>query len=458
MKISDLLAMCFRNLFRRKVRTVLTVLGVVIGTCSIVVMMSLGVGLNRSLDEEIASYMDITAIDVTVPEGEHSNKKDVALDDRCVEQMRRLDHVKTVSPALILNGVAEISSGNYTFSDSITAIDLSQMKDMGYEVKEGALPEQDQDNVILWGSWTPWQFSDANTGEIPSYSMDDNGEYTSPAAVDAMGGQYSISVIRQNTAAAGNSDGTTDGGGEGQSGTSDGRKETVSSQPIYPIGWLKEDWSRYESVYGACISLELGKKLLAEYNAINGIQSDKSLYSNVQVIVDNYENVEAVEQSIKDMGYQTSSALEFREAMSKQARLIQLILGGLGAISLFVAALGITNTMIMSIYERTREIGVMKVLGCRLNDIRMMFLLEAGGIGFLGGAVGILFSYFLSFVLNAVTAMLSSEDMMIGKISVIPFWLVLLGMGFAIGVGLIAGFSPANRAVKISPLAAIRQE
>ena len=142
--------------------------------------------------------------------------------------------------------------------------------------------------------------------------------------------------------------------------------------------------------------------------------------------------------------------------MSKQARLIQLVLGGLGAISLFVAALGITNTMIMSIYERTREIGVMKVLGCRLNDIRMMFLLEAGGIGFLGGVVGILFSYFLSFILNLVTSALVEGMSM--KISVIPFWLVLLGMGFAIGVGLIAGFSPANRAVKISPLAAIRQE
>ena len=74
MKISDLLAMCFRNLFRRKVRTILTVLGVVIGTCSIVVMMSLGVGLNRSFDEEMASYMDITAISVSVPENNQQNR------------------------------------------------------------------------------------------------------------------------------------------------------------------------------------------------------------------------------------------------------------------------------------------------------------------------------------------------------------------------------------------------
>ncbi len=456
MKISDLLAMCFRNLFRRKVRTILTVLGVVIGTCSIVVMMSLGVGLNRSFDEEMASYMDITAISVSVPENNQQNRSNVALDDRSVEQMRRLDHVKTVVPFLTLNGVAEISSGNYVFSDSITAMDLSMMKDMGYETTEGSLPDRDQDNAILWGKYTPWQFSDANTGQIPEYSTDESGEYTSAPVVDPMGASYSISVIRQSSQelSAENSEETA--AAESSEGASSGRKETVSSQPIYPIGVLKEDWSHYETVYGACISLELGKKLLAEYHAINGIQPDKNTYSNIQVNVDSYENVETVEEELKDMGFQTSSALEFREAMSKQARLIQLVLGGLGAISLFVAALGITNTMIMSIYERTREIGVMKVLGCRLNDIRMMFLLEAGGIGFLGGVVGILFSYFLSFILNLVTSALVEGMSM--KISVIPFWLVLLGMGFAIGVGLIAGFSPANRAVKISPLAAIRQE
>ena len=184
MKISDLLAMCFRNLFRRKVRTILTVLGVVIGTCSIVVMMSLGVGLNRSFDEEMASYMDITAISVSVPENNQQNRSNVALDDRSVEQMRRLDHVKTVVPFLTLNGVAEISSGNYVFSDSITAMDLSMMKDMGYETTEGFLPDRDQDNAILWGKYTPWQFSDANTGQIPEYSTDESGEYTSAPVVD----------------------------------------------------------------------------------------------------------------------------------------------------------------------------------------------------------------------------------------------------------------------------------
>ena len=142
--------------------------------------------------------------------------------------------------------------------------------------------------------------------------------------------------------------------------------------------------------------------------------------------------------------------------------MIQLILGGLGAVSLFVAALSIANTMTMAIYERTREIGVMKVLGCKLSKIREMFLLEAGMIGFVGGLIGIAVSYLLSFALNYFGPMLQTVVMMLpmygSKMSVIPVWLALLGLLFSTAIGVASGIMPANRAVKISALEAIRHE
>lgn len=137
--------------------------------------------------------------------------------------------------------------------------------------------------------------------------------------------------------------------------------------------------------------------------------------------------------------------------------MIQAVLGAIGAVAMLVAAISITNTMMMSIYERTKEIGVMKVLGCDMRNIGALFLLEAGFIGFLGGVIGLGLSYSLSAVLNYLVA--QSPDMgMESGISYIPFWLALLSMGFAILVGMVAGFFPARRAMKLSPLAAIRNE
>ncbi len=156
------------------------------------------------------------------------------------------------------------------------------------------------------------------------------------------------------------------------------------------------------------------------------------------------------------------------------------------AVSLLVAALNIANTMTMAIYERTKEIGVMKVLGCKLSKIRQMFLIESGTIGFIGGVIGCLFSVLISFVLNnftvwmqAITGWLMSIGVQvnfdassfdvgalfgmggmggIGNISDIPAWLLLMALIFATVVGLLSGIAPANRAVKISALEAIRHE
>ncbi len=113
--------------------------------------------------------------------------------------------------------------------------------------------------------------------------------------------------------------------------------------------------------------------------------------------------------------------------------------------------------MMMSIYERTKEIGVIKVLGCSLKNIKQMFLIEAACIGLLGGVIGNVLSFLLSALVNAVTghgAVMGFD----GNISYIPWWLVLVSMAFAMLVGVTAGYFPAKRAMNLSPLAAIRGE
>lgn len=163
-----------------------------------------------------------------------------------------------------------------------------------------------------------------------------------------------------------------------------------------------------------------------------------------------------------------------REEMQGSVAKSQMILGGLAAISLLVAALNIMNTMTMAIYERTREIGIMKVLGCELWQIHAMFLLESGFIGFIGGVVGVAVSLGISFVLNHLTMIMGFFGQQVdmswlnqmmgtwgevgGEISIVPVWLILSALAFATLVGVLSGIAPASRAVKISALEAIRHD
>ena len=142
------------------------------------------------------------------------------------------------------------------------------------------------------------------------------------------------------------------------------------------------------------------------------------------------------------------------ESTQKQYANIQAMLGGIGAVSLLVAAIGITNTMMMSIYERTKEIGVMKVLGCDMRNIQAMFLIEAAYIGFFGGVVGLALSYIISAVINKVVSASGSMS----SLSYIPPWLAVAALIFSVIIGMLAGFFPSRRAMKLSPLAAIRNE
>ena len=143
------------------------------------------------------------------------------------------------------------------------------------------------------------------------------------------------------------------------------------------------------------------------------------------------------------------------------------MLGGIGAVSLLVAAIGITNTMVMSVTERTREIGIMKALGCYVRDIRMMFLGEAGAIGFLGGVIGCMFSGIISLGINLLIlggfswehvkqAIVGGDG--VTRLSVIPPWLFIFAILFSMAIGLISGFGPSNKAVSIPALDAIKNE
>lgn len=454
MKIFDQIMMCLRNLFRRKVRTALTVTGVVVGTCAIVVMISIGIGMKASSDAMLAQMGDLTIIEIN--NYNNGSGKQKVLDDAALAEIQKIPGVQIATPMYQPNDLSmQIFSGKadryYMRSYNIVGVYPEALNLLGYEFLEGSGMNPGSAQIqVVFGQYAAYEFRDAKKkrgfDRINPYP-DATGKIKDPF-VDVMKDKMIIRTDKQ--------------------------KETAKQidYKIISAGVLKEDWGKgYETSRGMFMDIKDLKRIEADYQKANGIKpspdAEKKGYNQAKVKVVDVKQVGKVEQTIKDMGFETYSMETIRKPIEDSARQQQLVLGGLGAISLFVAAIGITNTMVMSIYERTREIGVMKVLGCFVGNIRTVFLMEAGLIGFIGGVVGVLLSFFLSFLMNFFGFSMggSMGGMGMGMdaggataVSIIPPWLVVVGMVFATCIGLVAGFYPANRAVKISALEAIKHD
>lgn len=457
MKWKDMIGMSLSNLFKRKVRTLLTVAGVIIGTCAIVVMVSFGIGINESMNTMMEGMGDLTIVQIN---NYNQTPESTPLDDEMIAQIEAIPHVAAVTPVYTLDwNAVTINSGKYAYQGQIYGVNMKSLADFGYTVQEGSLPGDDfQENMILFGWSALYNFYNTKktSNNMIFAQPDATGKIPDPY-VDPMKDELELVI------------------NEMQGNLDEGTGTTTASKKQKPIkleciGVMGDDWSRNPPPgYAVFMDVSFAKKLQAEYNKINDIDTTNmsSSYDNVSVKAESVEYVAEVEEAIQALGFADTYSMEsIRKPLEEQMNTIQIILGGLGAISLLVAALGITNTMIMSIYERTREIGVMKVLGCVVGNIRTMFLVEAGTIGFMGGVLGLAFSYGISFAINSFAAGGNSISLggILGvgvtgsNVSIIPIWLAAGALVFATMIGLISGFYPANRAVKISALTAIKQE
>ena len=457
MKVWDIISMCLRNLFRRKFRTFLTVSGVVIGTCAIIVMISLGIAISASQNEMMTSYGDLTVIDVYGWDPQNP------LDDAALASFLQIEGVDVVTPFLYYYEAESIDmvGGNkdrYSMrvQYEMAAVYPDALEKLGYQLLEGAyLPSANSSKKIqvLVGEQMAYQFEDTKKSWQNNrvYPYPDEFGNISPPFLNPM--KEPLRMVL----------------------TLDKNKLEYE---VEVVGVMKGDPQKnWVTMNGLFVSISDLNRMRVDYEKMAGKTKTNtrhsnaySGYNNVVVKATNIDVVTDVEAAIHELGFtETYSRESDRQQMQKSAARVQMILGGLGAISLFVAAISITNTMIMSVYERTREIGVMKVLGCLVGNIRTIFLMEAGFIGFMGGVLGVGLSYLLSFVLNTFGSAMGGDGLLGGllggmfmgdntRISIIPPWLVVLGMTFATLIGLVSGFSPANRAVKIGALEAIKQE
>ena len=451
MRFLDLLTMSINNLRRRKVRTALTVLGVVIGTASVVVMVSLGIGLNALMMEMYSSYGSMTAIEI-YNYGNNGNNgtndNPLYLTDDTVKEFLRIPHVTSASPVLETNVI--LKQGVYETNTSINGVTREFMEQI--PLGQGKLPDpKSTDMEFIYGNAVVQWFQNSKTGKgyWDTQELPDIDYMNKPMFVI-----FDTDAYYQSRS-GGSGDGTP---------VKAPKKYLIRTAGVVEGGI--DDYNSYAyGVYTDIDQLKTQLKKIYKKNPIPGQPTNKKgkpysyfIYNQAYVYVDDMENVTAVQKAITDMGFQANSQMEWIEQSQQTYNMIQLVLGGIGAISLFVAAIGIANTMMMSIYERTKEIGVIKVLGCDLRTIRNMFLLESGFIGFMGGVIGVAISYGIGFIMNHFLGIGQIMTGQAGDISRIPLWLATAAVVFAIFVGMAAGFFPSLRAMHLSPLAAIRNE
>ena len=465
MKIFDMISICLRNLWRRKGRTLLTIVGVVIGSCAVIVMISLGLGMNQAMDNMLASWGDLTAVTIYNGGGmmyydgssQSGNSEKPKLDDAALDMLGSIEHVSYMVPKMEVGSekVTVVSGKNDRYRLSwanIVGVDFSLFDKLGYYAEEGNLPnENNKSEAIVFGNEMAYQFSDTKKHGSAAYTFKQqlpDGTFSKPF-VEPVGETIKIGI---NNTKKQNDDGSYQYGGRGY-------EYKLTGAAVLAVD------QQWETPYSIFVDISIAKQMIADYNKLNSVKDAKEPeYSQVKIVCDDIGNVDYVQKQVEELGFSASSMAQVRNEMQGQLGVIQLVLGGLAAISLLVAAISITNTMIMSIYERTREIGIMKVLGCFIGNIRVIFLMEAGMIGLLGGIVGTIISYIISAVMNSLGGSEAMSQMFgiytdgSGAVSIIPLWLVLLALVFSTIIGLISGYYPANRAVKISALEAIKNE
>ncbi len=442
MSVSDMIKMALRNLWKRKLRTFLTILGVIIGTASIVVMVSIGIGMNESFQKQVEQWGSLQVINVYAvgnnsyyyDDSESANinkndKKATEITVNTIEEFKKIPHVEAATP--VMNEYMYFIAGKYVADASVQGIDPASMEAMGYKAEQGRVLQEGDSKTVVFGADVVSNFYNPKLSwrmryDSPSPEVDILNDKVMVTTDWNYGTKYADKTIKPIK---------VDVVGTISSGGNDGYNVFM---PIKELEKIKIAQSEYEA---------------KKYNNRNAEKIKKGVYQNAMVKVDNMDNVKEVQEVIKNMGFRASSLTDELETMKETTKMLRMMLGAIGAISLIVAAIGITNTMVMAIYERTREIGVMKVIGASLSDIKKLFLTEAAFIGFAGGLAGILVSLGASKIVN-IFAIRTNSNML----SSIPLWLCGSSLIFATFIGIAAGYLPAKRAMKLSALSALKTE
>lgn len=474
MKYDEMIRIAVSNLWRTKLRTILTTLGVVIGIGALLSMVSFGTGMQKNITEmfeenDLFTSLQVFPEKIDVNEAMQGDPETLArkldqsgraLNDSALTRIRQLKGVAMAFPEIsfpvkirlngkesrtLLKGLppdmkkfkpySDIPYGHFFTDESEKSIIINPflLKNLKIRMIEPGQIRKLSVEDTLRGIRT-WR-SDSLIGkevEVITSTVDISGLLSNPFAV--FGYRTGVPLKEETTRLKiiGIEKGTAGFGGSYRDKGVFVPLKTAQKMP--QLG--------FTSVW----------ELLRQKGSAKG-------YSSLYVRLKKMSDLDPVKKEIETMGFGTLALADQLQEIKKGFLIFDMALGAIGTIALVVAALGIINTMVMSILERTREIGIMKAIGGSENEIKGIFFVEAGIIGLLGGIFGLALGWAVTRIANTIANFYVAKQ---GGPHIeyfyIPLWLILGAIAFSILVSLLAGLYPAIRAARVNPVEALRHD
>lgn len=397
MRLPDVLKFSTRMFQTRRMRTVLTILGIGIGIGAILFLVSLGYGLQRALLAQITSSESLLSLDVV--QGE---KTAPPLNDALLEKIKSFPETNEVVPMVSLRGQV-----SYQGTTADVVVNATSQAFLRLSNVKPAIGNQFSDNR-----------KDIMISEAISRSLDIE------KGTAIIGAPVMLSILASVT-------------------TPDGAEELNLV-----------DQSGEFSITGV-VEGDASPTIFVSMSQITGVAFDA--YSQIKVKIKESGQLETVRNRIIEMGFVVAALSDVVDQANKIFNILQIVLAIFGVVALVVSAIGMFNTMTIALMERTQEVGIMKALGASREDIMSMFVTEAIIMGFLGGVVGLMVGLLggelFNILLNVLASNLGGRTV---DIFYTPLWFAVTIVAFSTLVGLITGLWPARRAAHLNPLEAVK--